>query len=127
MIIFIVITISFLGSLVVASNITKCHCKKFELTSHGRALAWQKSKLGKYDHVPFSVASKDLFYNFYQKQYLFWAEDKPGYWMVSKRIIYHVLPSIGYIKNYLTLNGITEILTHIYSLDLIPPRIQEES
>ena len=96
MIILIVITISFLGSIVVASNITKCHCKKFELTSHGRALVWQKSKLGKYDHVPFSVASKDLFYNFYQKQYLFWAEDKPGYWMVCKCIIYHVFLSIGF-------------------------------
>ena len=98
MIIFIVITISFLGSLVVASNITKCHCKKFELTSQGGALAWQKSKLGKYDHVPFSVASKDLFYNFHQKQYLFWAEDKPGYWMVSNCIIYHVFLSLRLIE-----------------------------
>ena len=64
------------------SNATKCHCKKFEVTSSGRSKNWQKSKFGKYDRMFSSVASKDLFYNFRQQQYLFWVDDKPGYWMV---------------------------------------------
>ena len=66
------------------SNITRCPCKKFELTLSSKALLWQHAKLGKYDHVPSLVAGKDLFYNNHQRQYLFWVDNKPGYWMVSK-------------------------------------------
>ena len=73
----------FLDSLVGNTNITRCPCKKFDLTLSSEALHWQHAKLGKYDHVPSLVAGKDLFYNIHQRQYLFWVEYNPGYWMVS--------------------------------------------
>ena len=71
----------------VISNVTTCPCKKFDLKSSFKALDWQQSKLGKYDHVPFLVAGKDLFYNIHQRQYLFWVDNTPGYWMVIKFLV----------------------------------------